>query len=149
MAADPHYECCTFRGALVAFDAKTGKETWRTYTIAVAPHPTKRSPDGTQLWGPSGGGLWSSPTVDEKKQLLYVGVGDNYSDPPTANSDAIMAIAMKTGKSSGRSSSLPATRSTRAAFRTTEAIARRSQGGDYDFASPPLLRTLGRMASAC
>ncbi len=42
MAADPHYECCTFRGALVAFDAATGKEIWRTYTIPEAPHPTKQ-----------------------------------------------------------------------------------------------------------
>jgi polyvinyl alcohol dehydrogenase (cytochrome) len=142
MAADPHYECCTFRGVLVSFDAATGKELWRTYTIPEAPHPTKMSKAGTQLWGPSGGGLWSSPTVDEKKQLLYVGVGDNYSDPPTANSDAIMAFDMKTGKIVWSSQLTSGDAFNTSCLQNDKSNCPEKPGGDYDFASPPLLRTL-------
>ena len=142
MAADPHYQCCTFRGALVAFDAATGKEIWRTYTIPQAPHPTGKKPDGTELWGPSGGGLWSSPTVDEKKGLLYVGVGDNYSDPPTANSDAIMAISMKTGKIVWSKQLTSGDAFNTSCVQNDKSNCPKKPGGDYDFASPPLLRTL-------
>ena len=35
--ADPSYECCTFRGAVVAYDASTGDQTWKGYTIPDAP----------------------------------------------------------------------------------------------------------------
>jgi polyvinyl alcohol dehydrogenase (cytochrome) len=142
MAADPHYECCTFRGVLVSFDAATGREIWRSYTIPDAPRPTKKSPDGTQLWGPSGGGLWSSPTVDEKKQLLYVGVGDNYSDPPTTNSDAIMAIDMKTGKIAWSNQLTSGDAFNTSCLQNDKSNCPKKPGGDYDFASPPLLRTL-------
>src|SRR5215510_1009338 len=33
----PNYECCTFRGSVVALDAATGKQIWKTYTIPEAP----------------------------------------------------------------------------------------------------------------
>ena len=32
--AVPTYECCKFRGSIVALDAATGKQVWKTYTIA-------------------------------------------------------------------------------------------------------------------
>ncbi|MGG2334409.1 hypothetical protein ACE40Y_25365, partial [Salmonella enterica] len=51
---NPKYECCTGRGGVVAVDMKTGKKLWHTYSIAEAPHPTKKNKVGTQLWGPSG-----------------------------------------------------------------------------------------------
>src|SRR5205807_1609760 len=35
----PKYECCSFRGSLVALDAKTGKTAWKTFTI---PDPPKQ-----------------------------------------------------------------------------------------------------------
>jgi polyvinyl alcohol dehydrogenase (cytochrome) len=53
---------------------------------------------GVLLWGPSGAGIWSSPTVDLKNHLVYVTTGDNYSDPPTGASDAFMAFDMTTGR---------------------------------------------------
>ncbi len=33
-AAQPNYPCCTFRGSVVALDASTGKQIWKTYTIS-------------------------------------------------------------------------------------------------------------------
>jgi polyvinyl alcohol dehydrogenase (cytochrome) len=96
--AAPKYECCKFRGAVTALDAATGKQIWKSYTIAEAPHPVRKNKQGTQLWGPSGAGVWSSPTVDPKKRAVYVVTGDSYSDPAARTSDAFLAFDMDTGK---------------------------------------------------
>ena len=96
--AAPKYECCKFRGAVTALDAATGKPIWKSYTIAEAPHPVRKNKQGTQLWGPSGAGVWSSPTIDPTKRAVYVVTGDAYSDPAARTSDAFLAFDMDTGK---------------------------------------------------
>jgi polyvinyl alcohol dehydrogenase (cytochrome) len=96
--ANPKYQCCKFRGILVALDAATGKQIWKSYTIPEAPHPVRKNEQGTQLWGPSGAAVWSSPTIDAKKRAVYVTTGDAYSDPPARTSDAFVAFDMDTGK---------------------------------------------------
>jgi polyvinyl alcohol dehydrogenase (cytochrome) len=93
----PDYECCRFRGSVVALDAATGRRIWKTYTIPEEPRPFRRNAVGTQLWGPSGGAVWSSPAIDEARGALYITTGNNYSDPPTATSDAFMALDLDTG----------------------------------------------------
>jgi polyvinyl alcohol dehydrogenase (cytochrome) len=97
-AMNAAYECCSARGALVSLDARTGKQIWKTYTIAEIPHPTRKSAAGTQMWGPSGASIWSAPTIDVERQVIYAGTGDNFSDPGTKTSDAVLAFDMKTGK---------------------------------------------------
>lgn len=69
LAPAPSYECCTFRGSVVALDAATGKQVWKTYTVKDAPQPTKISKTKAQLRGPSGASIWSSPTYDAKLDL--------------------------------------------------------------------------------
>ena len=96
--ANPNYECCTFRGGVVAYDARTGAEAWRVYTIPVPPKRIKKNASGTQLWGPAGGSVWSSPTVDTKRGLLYVATGNGYNDPAAETSDAVVAYDLKTGR---------------------------------------------------
>ena len=95
---NPKYECCKFRGAVSALDAATGKVIWKSYTIAEAPHPVRKNKQGTQLWGPSGAGVWSSPTIDPKQRAVYVTTGDAYSDPVPKTNDAFLAFNMDTGK---------------------------------------------------
>jgi len=97
-AADPLYECCQFRGSVLALDAATGKTVWRTYTIPEAARPSRKNKVGTQLWAPSGAAVWSAPTLDLKRHVLYVATGDAYSDPPAATTDAILALDMESGK---------------------------------------------------
>ena len=97
-ARDPHYQCCTFRGNVVAFNAQTGKQAWKTYMISDPPHNTGTSKAGTQLWGPSGAGVWSAPTLDPQRHILYVATGNNYSGPATGTSDAVIALSMDSGK---------------------------------------------------
>ncbi|MGA2133637.1 MAG: PQQ-binding-like beta-propeller repeat protein [Bryobacteraceae bacterium] len=96
--ASPKYECCKFRGAVSALDAATGKLIWKSYTIADEPQPVRKNKQGTQLYGPSGAGVWSSPTIDPKRHAVYVVTGDAYSDPPARTSDAFLAFDMDTGK---------------------------------------------------
>jgi polyvinyl alcohol dehydrogenase (cytochrome) len=95
-AAGPNYPCCTFRGSVAALDASTGAVIWKTYTVGES-KPRAKNDKGLQLYGPSGGGIWSSPTIDEKRGLLYVGTGNSYSDPPQPGTDAIIAMDLKTG----------------------------------------------------
>lgn len=97
-AINSTYECCTFRGSIVALDAATGERIWQAYTIADAPRVTGQNAKGVKTWGPSGAVPWSSPTLDAKARVLYIGTGVNYSNPPTDTSDAILAIDMDSGR---------------------------------------------------
>src|SRR5690242_15494611 len=95
---DPKYPCCAFRGSVLALDAATGKQIWKTYTIAERAKPTQKNAEGTQIVGPSGGAVWNAPTLDVKRNTLYVGTGNNFSPPSTNMSDSVVALDMKTGK---------------------------------------------------
>ena len=98
IGANPKYECCKFRGSVFAIDAATGQVRWRSYTIPEEPKPVRKNKQGVQLYGPSGAGVWSSPTVDLQRGVVYVTTGDSYSDPPASTSDAFIAFDLKTGK---------------------------------------------------
>ena len=98
IGGQPKYPCCTFRGSLLALDARTGKTLWKAYTIADPPQPTAKNSVGTQLYGPSGAAVWSTPTIDESTGRIYIATGDNYSDPPTATSDSVIALNLKSGR---------------------------------------------------
>ncbi|HXJ42277.1 MAG TPA: PQQ-binding-like beta-propeller repeat protein [Bryobacteraceae bacterium] len=95
--ANPIYPCCTFRGNLVALDAKTGNEIWRTFTTPE-PKPTVMGKNGVQYFGPSGATIWSSPTIDVKRKSIYVTTGNGYSDPDLNTVDALVAMDLETGK---------------------------------------------------
>ena len=97
-AADPKYECCTFRGSVAALDAATGRRIWQTYIIADKPKPTGKNAKGTQQFAPSGGGVWSAPTIDPKRDAIYIGTGDAYSVPAAKTTDSIMALSLDDGK---------------------------------------------------
>jgi polyvinyl alcohol dehydrogenase (cytochrome) len=142
LAADSHYECCTFRGSVVALDAKTGKQIWKTYTIADRPKPIKKTKNGTQLWGPSGGGVWGSPTIDVKRNVLYIATGDNYSEPATAMSDAIVAMALDTGKIAWAHQITSGDVFNGGCGQRDTSICPDKPGPDFDFGSATILRTL-------
>jgi polyvinyl alcohol dehydrogenase (cytochrome) len=139
LGPDPNFECCTFRGSVVALDAATGKTLWQTFTISETPKPVRKNAAGKQQFGPSGAGIWSTPTIDEKLGALYVATGDNYSDPPTATSDAILAMDLKTGKLLW---SRQLTEND--AFNTSCGTPQKTNcpeagGPDFDFGQPPIL----------
>jgi polyvinyl alcohol dehydrogenase (cytochrome) len=97
-ASNLEYACCTFRGSVTALRAKDGTQVWKTYTIREQPRQLEKTSKSVGGWGPSGAGVWSSPTLDVKRGLLYVSTGDNFSSPPTDMSDAVLAMDLKTGR---------------------------------------------------
>jgi len=141
-AAVPTYECCRFRGSIVALDAATGKQIWKTFMIPDAPKPTKKNAVGAQLWGPSGVPVWATPVVDTRRNALYVTTGNNYSDPTTTLSDAFVALDLASGKilwSRQMTASDAYTAACRLPDKTNCAV---SNGPDLDFGASPILVTL-------
>ena len=147
-AASPDYECCRFRGSVVALDAVGGGQVWKTFTIAEEAHRTRRNKRGIQSWGPSGAPVWTSPTIDVERNALYVTTGDNYSDPTTSTSDAFLAMNLDSGKllwSRQMTSSDAYNVACRIPDKTN---CPDSNGPDLDFGSSPILVSLpgGRRA---
>lgn len=141
------YECCTFRGSLVVLDASNGARVWKSYTIE---EPQKRAKNriGTQLWGPSGAPIWSSPAIDVQKNAVYVTTGNNYSGPATNRSDAFLAFDMTSGRLLW-SRQMTASDDWNTACRLTDQTnCTNKDAPDFDFASPPILVSLpnGRRA---
>jgi polyvinyl alcohol dehydrogenase (cytochrome) len=95
--SDPDYACCTFRGSVVALRIPDGRQLWKHYMVDP-PKETGKNARGIPLMGPSGVGVWSAPTIDEKRGVIYVATGDNYSRPSTELSDAVVALDLATGR---------------------------------------------------
>jgi polyvinyl alcohol dehydrogenase (cytochrome) len=137
-----NYPCCTFRGSVVALDAPTGKILWKTYPIRDAPRPFKKTSAGVQMYGPAGAAIWSAPTIDAKRKLIYVGTGDSFTDVPTSATDSIIAMDVKTGKIKWV---MQATGHDNYLFGCNtpgKGICPDPVGPDYDFGASPILRTL-------
>ena len=144
-AAWPAYECCTFRGSVVALDTHTGRQVWKTYTIDEEPRRTDTNSAGAQRWAPSGVGIWSTPTLDPTRNVLYVATGDNYSEPATSTSDAIMALSMDTGAVRWVNQTTPGdawTIGCLGANESSRAGCPDDSGPDVDFGNSPILTTL-------
>jgi polyvinyl alcohol dehydrogenase (cytochrome) len=144
-AAMATYECCTFRGSVLALDAGSGQQLWKTYTIPRAAQPAGKNSAGTQLHAPSGAAVWSAPAVDPERNRLYVTTGDSYSSPAAPESDAIMALAMDSGRVLWTRQTLPGDAWNTGCFGSnpTEKVNCPSGAGpDYDFGSSPALVTL-------
>ena len=97
-ALDAGYSCCTFRGSLVALDAASGEQIWKSWSIDHEPADAGKNSAGTTILAPSGAPIWNSPAADLKRGRIYIGTGENYSSPADGNSDAIMAFDMSTGE---------------------------------------------------
>ena len=139
----PSYECCTFRGSLVALNARTGERIWKSYTIVQAPQPTKVSKSKAQLRGPSGASIWSAPTLDEERDVIYVATGNNYSDPPTETSDAVLALSRKTGEILWSKQLTPKDADNSGCSSPFKTNCPDSNGPDFDFGQSPILVSLG------
>lgn len=76
-------------------DPADGHIVWKTY---VVPPP---QPIGTNAFGPSGIGIWSTPTYDAENNTIYIGTGNNYTGTANAAStelsDAIVAFDASDG----------------------------------------------------
>jgi len=137
--AKPTYACCSFRGSVVALAASTGKLLWKSYTIAQQPKPTGMNSAGVQTIGPSGAAVWSAPTFDAVKHRVYVTTGDNYSDPPTDSSDAVLAFDADSGKLAWSRQMTTGDAYNLGCVSRAETNCPRANGPDYDFGSSAVL----------
>jgi polyvinyl alcohol dehydrogenase (cytochrome) len=142
--ANPKYGCCTFRGSLAALDAQSGAVIWQSQTIREPAHPSKTNSEGTQLYGPAGAAIWSAPTVDPRRGVVYVGTGNSYTDVDTDATDSIVAFELATGE---RRWIQQFTEHDNFVMRCAPGSAGQgncpqTRGGDFDFGSSPILRTL-------
>ena len=139
--ADPNYECCTFRGKMMALNRFNGKLVWRAYTLDAA-QPIRKNAIGVQLWGPSGASIWSSPALDPERNSMYVTTGDNYSDPASLTSDAVVAFDLRTGEFLWSKQFTAGDAWNVGCEQTDDTNCPEARGPDLDFASSPILRIL-------
>jgi len=146
--ARPDYSCCTFRGSLSSLDAMSGKVVWRTYMISGETRPRGTSSSGAPLYGPAGASIWSAPTIDVRRELIYVGTGNTYAGAAAPTSDAVVALNLS-GKIEWVRQLFP-----NDVFisgcreKSSNPNCADQQGPDYDFGNSPILATLphGRRA---
>jgi PQQ-dependent dehydrogenase (methanol/ethanol family) len=114
------------RGAIYAYNAKTGSLLWTWYAVPFAGQP------GSNTWGKAselaggGGGNWTYGAVDPKLGLLYESTGNPSPDFGRTKgsdlfTDSMVALNLKTGKMKWY-------------YQTTH-----HDEWDYDCASPPIL----------
>ncbi len=94
-----------------------------------------------QYYGPSGAAIWSPPTADLKRHVIYVATGNNYSSPPSDASDAVIAIDMKSGKKLWHRQFTPKDLWNSGCVADQKDNCPEQRGDDFDFGAPPLLRT--------
>jgi polyvinyl alcohol dehydrogenase (cytochrome) len=148
LSVSPGYLCCTFRGSESALDAATGKLLWKTYTIAEVAKARPKTRLGSTAWGPSGVGVWTAPVLDPERDTMYVTTGDNYSNPPTALSDALLALRMSTGEILWSKQFTAKDVWNSSCQLQGKVNCPDSEGPDFDFASSPILVSLPRAQGA-
>jgi polyvinyl alcohol dehydrogenase (cytochrome) len=144
LAVGPGYQCCTFRGSVAALDALTGRQIWKTYVIPQAARATGKNAKGTPQFGPAGGGVWNSPTLDPMRHALYIGTGDAYTAPAPRTTDAILALDMDSGKVLWSVQDLAGDAWVVSCIegRGSPENCPKGAGPDFDFGASPILRTL-------
>lgn len=106
------------RGYITAYDAETGAQAWRWYTVPgdpSKPFENKAMEEAAKTWDPSGkyweagggGTVWNSMVFDPELNLMYIGVGNGAPWSQKARSpaggdnlylDCIVALNPDTGE---------------------------------------------------
>ncbi len=143
-AADPRYPCCSFRGSIVALDAQSGAVLWKAHTIPEPAQPFRVRADGRQMYGPAGGAVWSAPTLDPARGLVYAATGNSYTDVDSDGADAIVAFDLATGARAWARQLTPDDNFVLrcGAGRAGVDNCPEQLGEDFDFGSPPMLKEL-------
>jgi polyvinyl alcohol dehydrogenase (cytochrome) len=124
-AANPSYGCCTFRGSVVALDIASGRTVWKSFTVLEEPVPTRKNTAGIQEFGPAGAAVSSTPTIDTKRNVLYVATGNSGNGIEQSLTDAVVAFDLAEGK-----------------LRWVKQLVWPDAVASSGFASSPVLRTL-------
>jgi len=142
LAVSQDYACCTFRGSVSAVQAADGKVGWKRYMIEEKAKEQRKTPRGSPMMGPSGVGVWTAPTLDPDRDTMYVTTGDNYSDPPTQMSDAVVSLRMSTGEILWSKQLTAGDAWNSSCYLAGKVNCPESDGPDFDFASSAALVSL-------
>jgi polyvinyl alcohol dehydrogenase (cytochrome) len=141
-AADPKYHCCSFRGSLVALDGRSGRLLWRSYSVRT-PAAALTSAAGQKLSGPAGGAIFSAPTIDPVRRVIYVGTGDSYTDVATDSTNSVLALRLSDGARLWTQQVLKHDAWIMLCQGQPVGNCPSPLGPDFDFSSSPLLLALG------
>jgi polyvinyl alcohol dehydrogenase (cytochrome) len=104
------------------------------------PRQQGRTAKGVKKYRPSGVAIWSVPAVDLKRGQLVVTTGDNYSEPATGMSDAIVGLDLDTGRTRWVYQALADDIwNTACWFNPKGAACPEKDGPDYDFGAGPVI----------
>jgi polyvinyl alcohol dehydrogenase (cytochrome) len=143
LSHDPAYPCCTFRGSVVALDAATGKQLWKSYSITVAPQPLgRKSSAGAQLYGPAGGAIYAPLTIDGKRKVIYAATAESYQHDRTDGDNAIIAYDLDTGTRKWAQQPRPLDNAAACKFQDEEDGCDNPASPLFEFASPVVMATL-------
>jgi polyvinyl alcohol dehydrogenase (cytochrome) len=135
-------DCCKSHGMLQALNPYTGDILW-SYNTAQDATLDK----ATNRYAPNGMSIWSTPAIDPPRGSVYVGTGQNYTPPATANGDSIVALDMNTGRTKwvfqGSSGDVwNASCQAPLKILSKNCLPAPPGGGDLDFGAPPILAHL-------
>jgi polyvinyl alcohol dehydrogenase (cytochrome) len=139
LAVSPGYVCCTFRGSVLSIGAADGTVLWKRFLIDEQATAQPRSRRGSAVLGPSGVAVWTAPTLDPDRDRLYVTTGDNYSDPPTRLSDAVVALRMSSGEILWSKQLTPGDAWNSSCMLVDKVNCPDADGPDFDFAASAML----------
>ncbi|GJP56745.1 hypothetical protein CLOM_g15797, partial [Closterium sp. NIES-68] len=161
-AVNPNYPCCTFIGSVVKLDVATGQTIWQTYTLPA-------NGGNSSLY--AGGAIWGgSPSIDRKRQLVFVATGNNYRVPASVSQcqqqqletegapvfpdpcveagnyfDSVLALDIAAGSITWAKNLSPIDAFTIACvFGASQPNCPPNPGEDYDFGMAPLLLSVNR-----
>ena len=116
------------RGFVAAFDANTGAEKWRTYTVPAPGEPGSETwPKGGDQWKTGGGPVWVTGNYDPETNLAFWGTGNGgpwIGDARPGDNlytASTIAVDVTTGRLKGHFQYTP------------------NESFDWDEASPPIL----------
>jgi len=140
VSGSPSHVCCKSHGGVIALDATDGSKLWEWHGTEDATVQGQNSA-GADMYGPSGVSVWSTPTIDAKRNRIYFGTGENLSLPATDTSDAIVALDMDSGELVWRFQAL-ANDVWNAACLNGGANCPENAGGDFDFGASVIMADL-------
>ncbi|MCY3703557.1 MAG: PQQ-dependent dehydrogenase, methanol/ethanol family [Rhodospirillales bacterium] len=92
------------RGYVAAYDAETGDEAWRTYTVPAPGEPGSDTWPDDDAWKTGGGSVWLTGNYDPETGISYWGIGnaapwmgDTRGGMDNLYTTSVMALNVETG----------------------------------------------------
>ena len=92
------YECCTSRGSVVALDANSGEQVWKTYMMDDSQAHAEERRTACSYTARREARCGTRPPSIPVRHAVYFGTGDTETEPAQPLGDAVVAVDMDSGK---------------------------------------------------